>query len=148
MLDFDGVIITYRTQIMDFKLNYWGAIDPVATQFLHNICKEGNISIVVSSSWRANKDACFNKLKEANLFQFLHSDWQTEQSEEGRGVQIDNWLKAHPEVKEYIILDDVDYDMLPDQIKNNHFILCDSVDGMEYEAMKKVKKWADKIKGS
>src|ERR1700761_6226688 len=107
-LDFDGVFMTYRTaycRTSGFPKNHiyedrnfgkWGMVDPIACQFLYNICKRHKIAIVISSSWRTSNISCMEKLKEANLFEFLHSDWKTEISGDKRGIQVRNWLKMHP----------------------------------------------------
>jgi hypothetical protein len=152
-LDFDGVIMTYRTaycRTSAYPVNYvyneasegkWGMIDPIACQFLHNICKIGKIAIVISSTWRCNPENCMRKLKEANLFEFLHEDWRTEQSDAKRGVQVANWLKMHPDVKSYRILDD-DFGTAINTEQERVLVQCDTFDGLGGREMKKLLEWA------
>lgn len=151
-LDFDGVIMTYRTaycRTSGYPENHiytedsgrWGLIDPIACQFLHNICKRYHIAIVVSSSWRCHIENCMHKLQEANLFEFLHEDWRTEVSGDKRGMQVADWLKMHPDIKNYRIIDD-DFGSPINDEQDKALMLCDTFDGLGGREMKQLLEWA------
>lgn len=125
-LDIDGVVTSMRTG--------WHNMDIYTVNFLRWVCKEANVKIVISSTWRHNHGYDFW----LPIFtEFLHSDFKTPdlttQSSGGiylarkRGAEIKAWLDKHPEVKRYLILDD-DSDMLPEQ--EQFFIQTDSLNGM------------------
>lgn len=127
-LDFDGVItIPPRWTINIDKLKN-----------LKKIIDATDAKIVVSSSWRSStiertKNLILNhdNLKDINskmkwfinniydITPFISDD---KYKRNGRGGEIQTWLDAHPEVENYIILDD-DSDMLMSQLY--HFIQTD-----------------------
>ena len=122
--DFDGVFTcTGRSLLM--KQEY----DPIAAGLISRVLKEGDYRIVVSSTWRIG--ATFLELatylKVMNIRVQLHEDFSTKRLQCGqRGYEIQEWLCRHPEVTEYVIIDD-DADMLPEQFVN--FIQCDNREG-------------------
>ena len=73
--------------------------------------------VVISSSWRLDPK-CPEHLATAGITE-LHPDWRTDGLWHGdggpeRGRQIRRWLRAHPNVSDYAILDD-STDLLPEQ---------------------------------
>lgn len=145
-LDFDGVIITYRSHYAYNKrfiqpeqpLGPFKDLDVVTCNFLRRICKYHNIKIVVSSTWRVNKSTCMDRLVEAGLFEYLHEDWRTIQSGRNRGSQIKEWLERHSECEDYLIIDD-DNDMLEEQ--QSKFVLASMMEGLSSEGMRKIMRW-------
>lgn len=135
-LDIDGVLCSFRT---------YHFLDVYATSFLINLCENKNIKIVISSSWRKNKNAeVFFK----NIFKdILHKNWKTpildrEQSNGlwtsvSRGTEIQKWLDNN-NVSEYLILDD-DIDILESQ--KNNYIKIDTLNGIIYDDMVKILKY-------
>jgi len=123
-LDFDGVFTcTGRSLLM--KQEY----DPIAAGLISRVLKEGDYRIVVSSTWRIGASflELATYLKVMNIRVQLHEDFSTKQLQYGyRGYEIQEWLCRHPEVTEYVIIDD-DADMLPEQFVN--FIQCDNREG-------------------
>lgn len=117
-LDFDGVITCHNSKwsLMPDKMN-----------MIRRICENTGAKIVISSSWRMNTlestlayitdsktpyvDGNPYSLSEFTIDvtpNFDHNDY-------GRGDEILNWLDRHPEVINYVIIDDNTFDMLPSQ---------------------------------
>lgn len=138
-LDFDGVILTLRTLL---ACEYYGhsqaAPDPMLCALLRRVCASG-VQIVVSSSWRDAEKMCREKLTEAGLEEFLHSDWRTGETGH-RPREIQAWLSAHPEVADYLILDDDDFGWEGEQ--SNRWIECSAYDGMSAIGMKLLEEWS------
>lgn len=129
-LDIDGVMTSARTG--------WRNMDQCAVAFLKHICKEGNAKMVISSTWRYNRTREFF----TDIFgnDCIHEDWRTStdlltNGSDCRGDEIKLWLATHPEIMDYLILDD-DSDMLPEQM--DHLILTDSYNGLLFKDMKAI----------
>lgn len=81
--------------------------DEQAVQWVSEFCEKFGYSIVVSSSWRihSNYKEC---LMDAGLRDGICIDGKTPEClNESRGYEISMYLKEHPEIEEYIILDDM-----------------------------------------
>jgi hypothetical protein len=94
------------------------------------------IQLVISSTWRGGKkdsvidpeSRLYRELEKYDLIKKLHKDWQTIHLYDlSRGHEIQDWLDRHPEVENYVILDD-DGDMLDGQ--REHFVHTATWDGM------------------
>jgi hypothetical protein len=96
--------------------------NPKSCQLLNEIIKETGAQIVVSSSWRLDGETRLNSLFKHFGLPRIYST--TPCLNTARGIEIDAWLAAHPEVDKYVILDD-DEDMnehqLPYFIKTNPY---------------------------
>lgn len=132
-LDIDGVITSARTG--------WYNLDIYAINYLRWLCSIGNIKIVISSTWRYNHDAEFWK----TIFgEYMHDDYKTpnkiatQMPGFTRGAEIQAWIDKHPELEDYIILDD-DSDMLPDQ--GIHFIQTSGINGIQFCDMDRLKEY-------
>ena len=101
-LDVDGVLTSARCNgYYDFDL--W------AVHFMLYACKEGNAKIVMSSAWRKLPEA---KKWFSDLFgKYLHTDWRTGDLDH-RGLEINEWLAKHPEVENYVVIDDDTFDLV------------------------------------
>lgn len=134
-LDFDGVFTaTHRAFIsgQDF--------DITSARVLDKVLKETNCQIVVSSTWRLGTDmlTLSTYLRLCGIKAPLHKDYKTtEVHDKFRGNQIKLWLDKHPEVTEYVIVDD-DNDMLEEQI--DRFIHTDGSEGFGAKDYTKFKK--------
>jgi hypothetical protein len=126
-LDFDGVFTaTARSFLAGSEY------DPIAAKLLNRAFTEFDYKIVVSSTWRIGASdlelATYLKLMgfKPKLFNF-NNGFMTPRLQKGcRGDEIAKWLSEHPEVTDYIIIDD-DCDMLPEQM--DHLIHCDNREG-------------------
>jgi hypothetical protein len=104
--------------------------------------------IVISSTWRFRSvmsdeiqvgdekynfaNNLYRNLKNSGLLPFVHEDWRTVDlhrfnAGKVRGDEIQEWLSRHPEVKNYVIIDD-DSDMLEGQ--QEHFVHVPTNDGI------------------
>lgn len=121
-LDFDGVITTLKSN--------W-TLDKKKMELVKRICDETGAKIVISSSWRRYTleqtiELITIRQIEKGLQPFLYPDdvigitdriygFKHGNREKHfrlyRGVEIEKWIAEHPEVTNYVILDD-DGDML------------------------------------
>lgn len=144
-LDFDGVILTLRTCVAHDKPGWSSAPpDPVLVNVIKRCCDSG-VRICVSSSWRDAEDQCKAKLEECGLINYLHADWKTpelrgKEATWDRRLEIDDWLKRHPEVKDYRILDDDNWAWHAEQ--KERFLKCDPHDGASAQVMIALLEWA------
>jgi hypothetical protein len=96
---------------------------------LNHILENTNAKIVVSSTWRMSgkkviEDMFFERnmnLAYSEFFDITPDHAQPQPSglwlADERGAEIQAWLDAHPEVTNYVIIDDQS-DMLPSQMNN------------------------------
>jgi hypothetical protein len=111
-------------------------LDPVALQFLDRMCREHELQVVISSTWRyKQRRRDFYQIFAAgghiDLAKAIHDKWDTPVLADGtRGEEIERWLLDNDPDAEYIILDD-DCDMLEYQKKR--FVCTDGYNGMLHE---------------
>ena len=118
-LDFDGVITIPPKWHLNANKIKW----------IKKIVDETGAKIVVSSSWRMNSvEETIDKMirhpkicpRNKMLLWFVDNLYDVTHTYKGlRGQEIKDWLNEHPEVENYVIIDD-DGDMLDEQIY--HFI--------------------------
>ena len=127
-LDYDGVVniamwnekgsrCTFNFP-RDNKVNHFQAV-----QWVSEFCQKCEYDIVVTSTWRLddNYKECLENGGLRNTIKILgRTDDMWELS---RGDEIAAYLKDHPEIKYYIIVDD-ENDMLPEQ--QSHFVQTDT----------------------
>ena len=105
-LDIDGVL-NINSKFQEANQLYRPAI--VNLEYL--LKKEPELKIVISSSWRHKGiDQVRNMLKEnginPNKIIDVTGNEQSKDERDHRGYQVECWLKRHPEVKKFAILDD------------------------------------------
>ena len=132
-LDIDGVMnseVYHKT--LNTKKKGWRRFNPEAVKMITKLVEEFDAKIVISSLWRfAVKKELATELKASNLVNFLHPDWKTPIIEPGhRGKEVKMWLDEHPDIKEFIILDD-DNDILEEH--RSRFVRTDYYEGMQAE---------------
>jgi hypothetical protein len=131
-LDFDGVITTPASK--------WN-ISKELLRRVKRICDETDAKLVISSSWQHGHSAkewleegiCIRSYKGwiKKFFTDYTYDVTGRRSWEGshsRGAEIKAWMVQHPEVENYVIIDDED-DMLDEQLF--HFVGTDWVFGIQ-----------------
>lgn len=115
-LDIDGVMNseTYYKSVNTKQKNL-SRFNPISVNIITKLVKEFNAKIVISSLWRfAMKKELSQELKKSNLVNYLHNDWSTPVIQPShRGKEIKLWLDYHPDISDFIILDDDD-DILPE----------------------------------
>ena len=142
-LDFDGVItIPPKWYINSNKIKW-----------IKKIVDETDAKIVVSSSWRRENvketiNDMIGKTKRCPRNKMLYwlvdnlydvTSWFSDKKYNGtgRGGEIQTWLDKHPEVDNYVIIDD-DGDFLDEQLY--HFVQTNYEDGItETESIRAIK---------
>ena len=136
-LDFDGVIrvATQGGWVTDDDCQFCGErIKRVAW-----CCRELGAQVVVSSDWRNMENRGeIEKLLGSRLGGLLHDDWMTPITGH-RWNEIQAWLVRHPEVTEYVILDDfAQHFTAAPQAMRDRLVLCSSRHGFVPELVPRV----------
>ncbi len=110
-LDIDGVLnseVYFKS--VNTKIKGWTRFDPKAVNIVKKLAEEYEAKIVMTTLWRiVFKKELAVELKKSGLVNYLHKDWQTSVTDPPhRGNEIQLWLDNHPEVSDYIVLDDDD----------------------------------------
>lgn len=124
----------WKGSLKEFLARDW---DPIALSNLEELMRNvPDLKICVSSTWRLGETV--ETLKEifctAPLVRDAIFSKTPRQHGDHRGSEIDTWLKAHPEVTQFIILDD-DADMDPHMDK---LVQTDARNGFTYTDMLKI----------
>lgn len=92
---------------------------PIALSNVEELVRKTGAKIIVSSTWRLhnNVDDLKNILAPAKIVADAVFDRTPRLPGKPRGEEIKAWLDQHPEVDQYVIIDD-DRDMLPEQQDN------------------------------
>ncbi len=119
-LDIDGVLNIYCQDRDKFGCTFHDHL----VDNLESIIEKTGAKIVISSSWRLDgKDAMMEMWKSRNLPGEVIDITPNLSYGAGlntgtpRGKEIQEWLDNHPDVTNYVIIDD-DVDMLPEQLSN------------------------------
>lgn len=128
-VDIDGVLNDYKTN--EYTPDGYVGIDSDKVEMLSILCKELDLKIVLSSSWRkeiVNKSVdglyALSKFSEYNLDIYGSTSFDGSISDAKRATQIKAWLDTHQEVEDYIILDDEQFNVSSEGYKDlmNRFI--------------------------
>jgi HAD domain in Swiss Army Knife RNA repair proteins len=144
-VDFDGVLTSVGSIIYNNRLKLLGltdtptheSFDPIACSNLQYILEElPDVQVVVSSTWRKHKTLhALQEVFKVNNLLPERMIGTTPISEEGyRGKEIEAYLKEHPEVTEFAIIDD-DSDMKPYM---DRLVKTDSRNGLTFTDAEKV----------
>lgn len=106
-------------------------IDPESVKWLNYIINKTNAELVISSTWRFDENLKI-KLSFMGIKPFIGITPKT--WERHRGTEIQMWLDRHPEVFNYVILDD-DCDMLDSQL--NNFVNTSWLEGLNEDSANK-----------
>lgn len=157
-LDFDGVFNSEQSKVFWENIkdqSTWekdignfngGMLEMFAKEYCpialsnmeHLLRRNSEVKIVVSSSWRTSRTV--EELKEvfnSRLISDAIFD-KTESFSNVRGEEIKKWLTEHPEVTQYVIVDD-ENNMLDEQKEN--FVKTSPLHGFQYGDML----WAERI---
>lgn len=146
-LDFDGVMIPTRAYWLEGQTRPVTKFDPCAVSLLNKVCEENDLKIVLVTSWRRTvlgqipedlKKHCINNgIKE----EFIHEDYQCPwKFTSSKYNDVNFWLENHPEVKDYIIVDDD----LDDEYGHKGKIIVPVFDeGLNYDIYLKVSRHFD-----
>lgn len=129
-LDIDGVLNSHRSAYafggFPFDVDkHRNRFDEVAVSLIRNVAKASGAQIVLSSSWRTDKD--WERI--GHGLNLPITDRTPDMHPGPRGAEIAAWLADHPEVECYAIVDD-DPDMLDEQ--KPYFVQTRHEDGLSY----------------
>lgn len=125
-LDIDGVM----NVIPQGHDRYGGRFHPHFIDNLAKIIIETKAKIVISSSWKHSglqnmKDMWKSRIYPGDVIDitpnFNGNKNLSFKDRYERGTEIKMWLDKHPDITDYVIIDD-DSDMLPEQL--DHFVKC------------------------
>lgn len=132
-LDIDGVLNSKLYYKYIYKPeNGWSRFDPYCAVLIKRLVEEFSLRIVITSTWRNGLvDRLMRELQDNGLNIFLHEDWHTPILRfSSRGKEIKSWLDNHPEVTDYLIIDDNE-NLLEYQM--NRFVKTNNFLGMAQE---------------
>lgn len=116
-----------------------GDIDPLCVKRINLLCENTGAKVVVSSDWRISS-GWQNRLEKAGLKNIIDKTPITVFGSYGktyhftRGEEIQMWLEWHPNVSNYVIVDDRD-DMQQNQL--DHFVHVNAYRGFTNEDLEK-----------
>lgn len=118
MLDLDGVLLT-RAKEADDRLAKNSRVNPLAMALFNQLARraeaEKSVTVrAVLTSARRYDRGIRQLLQKGGLEVKFHHHWRTARDGGSRGQLVQDWLKAHPQVRDYLIFDDFD-DFLPSQ---------------------------------
>lgn len=131
-LDIDGVMASTRSCVALGGYPHpprddWHFFDPVAIGLLSRVVRKTGAVCVLSSTWRGFIDGTLQLSQTLRVPIIDKTRWTI--GHEKRGLQIQDWLDAHPQVEAWAILDD-DSDMLEHQM--DRFVKVDYEEGLSY----------------
>lgn len=141
-LDVDGVLNSYRGVAADGGFPFPECIndpkhnesnlDRIAIGMIRKLCIEYDAKIVLHSTWRLHTDPVeFGKRLKLPIISGT--------DESPKHVSIQNYLRAHPEIVNYIVIDDDDMDVGNRQIRTDleeGFTFADYMKAQKKLAMK------------
>ncbi|MCK9369740.1 HAD domain-containing protein [Candidatus Dojkabacteria bacterium] len=122
-------MIPSKARFLPKQKKHFSTFDPCAASMLNELLKISGARLVISSCWRySGLQACQTLLQTNGIDpENIHQDWRTTRGDT-RTLEIKNWLLDHPEITNYVVLDDelLDSKVLPG------FVQCDTDEGMSY----------------
>lgn len=136
-LDIDGVLNSTKTCVATggypMELSHRAAFDWMAIKLLQRLCDSSGVQIVLSSAWR--KHCKFQEVAAAFELPIIGATQNSSPDGYQRGYEIRDWLRGHPEVTQYAIIDD-DPDMLDEQME--FFVHTNGHEGMTWDNFAKL----------
>lgn len=153
-LDIDGVLNHFdwyastEFQSIKTKEDVELDIDPRCTHRIMDLCNQFNAKVVITSSWKISWYSTIMRLERGGLphdYVIDHTPdylWiPVENFDKSRGAEIQGWLNNHPEVTNYVIVDDrVDFK----EEQMSHFVQIDQTLGLTDENVEEIKRILEK----
>lgn len=144
-LDIDGVLNNYQT--MALTPDGYTGISNGLLKRLSTIVKETNARIVLSSTWKSewdkNESLCSNdgkymvkKFRQLGLLIFDKIE-DIDNSLSTRGAAIMKYLESHPEVEEWVVIDDDEFDFNKYPEIMDRFVHTDNLKGLVEDDVQK-----------
>lgn len=141
-LDFDGVLATddYDDILMernDSLRDFFGRkFDPNCVASLKMIIESTNADIVITSSWRHY----LNPFSMRFMWRLRKMPGRviglTPSMSDNRSLEIESWLSKHPEIVNYVILDDMDKRQFESR-QHTHLVTCNHLSGLSMQDAQK-----------
>lgn len=134
-LDVDGVLNSITT-VKRTPDGYKG-IDDARVEILANTIKKyGGADIILSSDWKNMKQTDDDYLYLVSKLDMygLSISGHTQDSKYKRGAGIINYLEAHPEIEEYVILDDCKFDFNDYEKLWERLLLTNGIENAQFAA--------------
>ena len=132
-LDVDGVLNT-TTTVQKTPDGYTGIDDARVEVLAKTIEKIGGADLVLSSDWKEVKptDDDYVYLISKLALCGLSIDGQTQDQMYKRGEGILKYLKAHPEIEEYVVLDDCRFDFQKERKLWEDLLLTNGIENAQF----------------
>lgn len=84
--------------------------DPVAVMMVNRICEKSNAKVVFNTAHNENPEEIMRYQAAQNGLAYLHKDCQTlyPRDEYSRMKAIEIWLRNHPEINNWVCIDDME----------------------------------------
>lgn len=144
-LDVDGVLNSPKSKT--YAPSGWRGIDNAKLKKVKAIVDATDAKVVLSSTWKTEIDKnmhhassdgkyMMNKFKYEGRFKIFDKTPDAENSSH-RGEEIRMWLDKHPDVDNFVILDDIDFDDMERFGVLDHLIMTDYNIGITDEDVEK-----------
>ena len=132
-LDVDGVLNT-TTTVQKTPDGYTGIDDARVEVLAKTIEKIGGADLVLSSDWKEMKttDDDYVYLVSKLALCGLSIEGQTQDQMYKRGEGILKYLEAHPEIEEYVVLDDCRFDFQKDRKLWERLLLTNGIENAQF----------------
>lgn len=116
-LDVDGVLNRWRgrqslTQPIPGNVAPWYIELNLVELINWAVIQMPDVRIVVSSTWRLHVEDSEDFSRRTRILPgLIHEDWTTDRDmkfDDQRKLEIEDWLRRHPEITSYAVLDDLD----------------------------------------
>ncbi len=106
-IDIDGPLLPGRFYAIDLDREQL-PFDPAAVAMFNKLVEGADAQIVISSAWARLGRVAVEEILEKHGIKMapLHDDWTCYERGMGRAVSIGRWLVKHPEITNYVAIDD------------------------------------------
>lgn len=147
-IDIDGPLLPEKAKYFDYQkkteVEHWTEFDPFSVRFYNSLFeKYSDLYGVIHSSWRKfyPDDFLINHFKSQGCEFRFHTDMIAPfKFGSNRWEEINFWLYDHPEIKDYMILDDE----VPPEYLKKRTVLVDYKNGLSLNNCRKLNYWLEK----
>lgn len=148
-LDIDGPMIPYRAKYLPTQTAVMTKFDPIAVAMINNLCEEfKDLKIVLHTSWvyiNGGEETLNHCVQQGiNLEYFYEPEPYVKDDIHWRYNRIAEWLKRHPEITGYVVVDDTPYEAdfageyeHPQEL-NSRIVLIDYNDGITMRKLEEI----------